>query len=124
MATEFKEIEIFKMLKTGSIEQAETEGAAPVLFSSKGNGSLPFSINYITLNDVTVRSFYPIMSMIDCIDALDIAVIISTLETNNSYWPAEIDDADLEKRALISHQEPLRFSRMQFRLCNTPGTFQ
>ena len=53
--------------------------AEPVVFAPKKNGTLRFYVEYMRLNDMTVRDAYSIPRMNECIGSLVHAKVFSTL---------------------------------------------
>ena len=56
-----------------------------VVFTTKKEGTLRFYVDYMSLNDMTVRDAYPILRMDDCINSLGDAKVFSALDANSGY---------------------------------------
>lgn len=50
--------------------------------------------------------------------------MVSTFDTDTNYWHIEIDEKDVDKTAIVAHNELLKYSRMPFGLKNASATFQ
>lgn len=71
------------MLDESVVEPATTEWASPVVVFPKKDASLRFCVEYRNLNAViTVPDRYPFPRMLDCIDSLGEAVVVTTLDAN------------------------------------------
>lgn len=82
-AHEFEKHDVDQILLTGAIEPAQTEVAAPVVFSHKKNGSLRFSFGYLNLNPVAKQEVFPIQLMKKLIDSFGGAKVLSTLNATD-----------------------------------------
>lgn len=60
--------EIERPLEMDVIELTQKEWSSPIDFEPKKDGSLKLWVYYQKLNAVTVRDYYPIQRMDECID--------------------------------------------------------
>jgi len=74
------------MLKLEVIDPSQSEWAIPVVLIQKPDGSPRICIHYRRLNESTVRDWYPLPRMDDCLDSLGHAQFFSTLDCNAGYW--------------------------------------
>lgn len=88
------------------------------------NETLCFCVEYRKLNAVTKRDSYQIPRIDEYIDFLGKGAIFSTLDANSACWQLDINKADKNETAFISHQETYRFIQMPFGLLNAPRTFK
>lgn len=91
-ALDFEIMEIDSMITVGVIELGKRRLAASVVFAPKKDGSLRCCVYYMKLTAITIRDWYPIPQIDECINSFFIALIISTLDVNCSDWKVEIDD--------------------------------
>jgi hypothetical protein len=118
------------MLKAEVIEPATSEWASPIVLVSKPDGSTRFCVDYRRLDAITVRDFYTLPRMDECIDSLGDAKIFTTLDCNSGYWQIPVRPEDQEKNTFTSHEGLywvylyVWFLRMPFGLRNAPATFQ
>lgn len=52
--------------------------------------------------------------MDDCIDSIEKIAVLSTLETNSSYWQVEGEETDSDKTTFTSHYKLYRLVQMPF----------
>lgn len=86
--------------------------------------ALKFCVDYQKLNAGTTLTSYSLPQSDKCIDTLGKATIFLTLDANSGYWEIAIDEQDLEKMALPSHQRLYRFVRMPCGLKSVLSTLQ
>ena len=114
-----------KMVQQGvAVPAPPTEFAAPVVFAPKKDGTLRFCVDYRRLNATTVGDAYPIPRMDECIDSLEDARVLSTLDANSRYGQIPIAPKDQDKTTLTTHYGTNTFTRMPFGLKNAPATYQ
>lgn len=106
------------------IETAQAEWASPIPFVPKEDDMPGLCVEYRELIAMTIRDFYPIPGMDECIHSLGDATIFSTLDANDGYWQVEIALQDWNKNGCTSHYELFRFTGIAFGLKRAPRTFQ
>ncbi len=84
----------------GRIEPSMSEWTSPVVIVHKHDGSARFCVDYRKLNASTIRDFYPIPQMDDCIDSLEEAKIFTTLDCSSVYSQIPIHEAYRTKQRL------------------------
>lgn len=62
--------------------------------------------------------------MNECNDSLGTAKVLSTLVDNSSYWHNELDQTDINKTGIVTHNGLYLYTIMLFRLRNAPATSQ
>lgn len=99
-AREFEKIEIVKMLHMNVIEPAQLHWAWQIVFVSKKDGSLNFSIEYRKLYAVTAKYACTIRRSDECLNSLGKLHQLSMLDLKSYYCQIAIDDGDKKKRRL------------------------
>jgi len=80
------EKQVKKMLELGVIEPSDATWSFPVVFVPKPGGHCRFCADYRRLNERTVKTFYLIRRMDDCLDSLGDTTVFSALHCNAGYW--------------------------------------
>ena len=70
--------EVQRQRDLGVIDPSSAEWAFPVVLVPKPDGTTRFCVDYLQLNEMTVRDVYPLPRMDDCIDFLGDAKVFST----------------------------------------------
>lgn len=96
-ASEFEKKEIDKMLRMIVIEPARLELALPIVFAVEKNGSLRFSDYYRKRNTMTAKHIYHIPRIGECIQSLQEARFLSTLNTNSGDWQTAMGEEKHDK---------------------------
>lgn len=78
------------MLSQDVTKPAQTEGASPIVFVPKKDGSLHFPVGYRKLNNLTRRDSHTIAHIDECFDSLREATVFFTLHANSRYWKAKM----------------------------------
>lgn len=91
---------------------------------SKKGREAPFSLNYRRFNLATLVDMYPLPCVVDCIDILGDASLLSTLDDNYGYWQIVITAGGRKNTCVTIHNGTYRYKRMLFGLRNAPTTFQ
>lgn len=81
-------------------------------------------VDYHCLNSLTIKDAYPLPKIEACLDVLGGATMFLTLNLQSGYWQITVDDKDRQKTAFITKWGLYEHTRMPFRLCNVPSTFQ
>lgn len=112
------------MLEQGIIETSDSPWASPILLVPKKDGGIWFCVDYRRLNAVTRRDGHPIPHTRDCLEALQGAVLYSTLDLRSGYWQLQMDPESKAKTAFCCHVGLFAFRNMPFGLTNAPAIFQ
>lgn len=105
------------------VRQIEKAGRMCRLCAYEGF-SMRLSVHYIKLSAVTVRDFYSMQRVNECMDSLAEAGIFFTMNSDSGYWQIESDEQGKSKTSFMSYNGLFRFAWVQFRLKNAPATIQ
>src|SRR5205809_664470 len=112
------------MEKRRIIRKSKSPWALPVVIMDKKDSTQHFCVDYRGLNKVTKIDRYPLPRIDELLKTFRIANWFTTLDLASGYWQVEMNEADKEKTAFITHKGLYKFNVMPFGLCNAPRTFQ
>lgn len=124
--SEQKELDkqLTELLQDNRITPCDSPFAAPVIFVKKKDGSKRLCMDYHQLNDITIKSRYPLPPIDDLFNQLKGAVIFSKLDLISGYHQVSISEEDRCKSAFITHKGQYQWNVMPFGLANAPTTLQ
>ena len=111
-------------LQTGFIRASHSPAASPVLFVEKPNGDLRVCVDYRGLNELTIKSKYPLPLIQETLDKLSKAVIYSKLDIISAFNRLRVQEGDEWKTAFRTRYGLYESLVMPFGLCNGPSSFQ
>jgi hypothetical protein len=104
MAT--SELELKKQLgelqQSGFIRPSSSPWGAPVLFVKKNDGSMRMCVDYLVLNEVTIKNKYPLPRIDDLFDQLKGAKYFSKIDLRSGYHQLKIKESDIPKTAFVT----------------------
>ena len=116
--------QVEQMLSNGIIRPSTSPWASRVILVRKKYQTLRFAVDYLSLNDVTIKDSYPFPEFRDIQDKLSGSKFFSTLDGASAYWSIPIVEEDRRKTAFITPRGQFEFCVMPFGLCNAPATYQ
>jgi len=115
---------IKQLMDSKVIRESSSPYASPIVLVQKKTGELRMCVDYRQLNAKTRKDAYPLPRIEESLDALSGAQWFSTLDLASGYNQVAVAERDKPKTAFCTPFGLFEFERMQFGLCNAPGTFQ
>jgi hypothetical protein len=115
--------QLTELQKAGYICPSSSPWGAPVLFVQKKDGSQRMCVDYISINDVTVKNKYPLPRIEDLFDQMRGARLFSKIGLRSGYHQMRIRPSDIPKTAFSTRYGLYEFTVMSFGLTNAPAYF-
>jgi hypothetical protein len=111
------------MMDKGYIQTSVSPWGASALFVKKKDGTLRLCIDYMQLNNMTIKNKYPLPRIDDLFNQLMGATIFSKIELRSRYHQVQIKDEDIHKTTFRTKYGHYEFVVVPFGLTNAPTTF-
>jgi putative transposase len=115
--------EVEKMLNAKIIRNSFSPWSSQPCMVKKKDGSLRFTVDYRSLNKITIPDPYPIPRIDDIHDTLSNSKWYSTLDMKAGYWQIEMHPDSIAKTAFSTNNGHYEFMRMPFGIKNGPADF-
>ena len=94
-----------------------------MLLVEKKDKSLRMVVDYRALNEVTIKSKYPLSMINDLFDQLQGAKVFSKIDLRSGYHQLKIQEKDIPKIAFTTRYGLYEYTVMSFGLTNAPAYF-
>jgi hypothetical protein len=111
------------MLSKGLIRPSASPWGSPVLFVDKRDGTIRLCVDYRKLNEVTIKSKYPLPKIEDLFDQLNGAKVFSKIDLRTGYHQLKVRESDIPKTAFTTRYGLFEYTVMSFGLTNAPAYF-
>ena len=115
--------QLSQLLEQGFIKPSVSLWGVLVLFQKKKDGTFCLCIDYIGLNQCTIKNKYPLCRIDELLDYLGKAKIFSKVDLSSRYYQVKIKPIDISKTAFNTRFRHYEFTAMPFGLTNVPATF-
>lgn len=110
------------LVSQGILRESASPWTSPAVIVVKKDRTVRFCCDYRRLNQVTSKHACPLPRLEESLDALRNAQLFSTLDLTAGYFQVAVSERDREKTAVITPFGLFEWTRMPFRLCNSPTT--
>jgi hypothetical protein len=114
---------IGELLEKGFIRPSSSPWEAPVIFVPKKDGTQRLCVDYLALNEITVKNKYPLPRIDDLFDQLRGASVFSKIDLRSGYHQVQVRECDIPKIAFVLRYGLYEFTMMSFGLTNAPAYF-
>jgi hypothetical protein len=119
---ELKE-QLQELLDKGYIHPSASPCGALVIFVPKKDGTQRMCVDYLSLNEVTIKNKYPLPRIDDLFDQLMGACVFSKIDLRSRYHQLKIRATNIPKTAFITRYGLYEYMVMSFGLTNAPAYF-
>jgi hypothetical protein len=114
---------IKELLEKGFIRPSSSPWGAPVIFVLKKDDTQRLCMDYHALNEVTVKSKYPLPRIDDLFNQLCGVCVFSKFDLQSGYHQLKIRECDIPKATFILRYGMYEYTVMSFGLTNAPAYF-
>ena len=119
---------IQEQLDAGIIRESCRSWSAPLVFVKKKDGSTRPCVDYRRLKNVTTEDAYPLPRVSACLDSLEGAKYICSVDMTQGFYQIRVRKKDVEKTAFCTSKNGLyelyEYVTMPMGLCGSPNSFQ
>jgi hypothetical protein len=115
--------QIAELQAKGFIRPSSSPWGAPVVFKEKKDGTKRMCVDYLSLNEVTIKNKYPLPRIDDLFDQTKGASVFSKIDLRSGYHQLRIRESDMNKTAFHTRYGLYEYTVMSFRLTNAPTYF-
>ena len=117
-----KEVEF--LVSEGLASPAEGEWASPCLLVPKPDGTFRFCVDYRLANKQIKSDAFPMPRLLDCVDQIGEAKLISKLDLLKGYWQVPLSPKAKKVYSFVTGAGLYNFDVLPFGCKNAPASFQ
>jgi hypothetical protein len=114
---------IKELLEKEFIHPSSSLWGAPMIFVLKKDRTQRLCVDYLALNEVTVKNKYLLPRIDDPFDQLRGACVFSKIDLRSGYHQLKVRECDIPKIAFVLRYGLYKFMMMSFGLTNAPAYF-
>ena len=107
----------------GIIQESISPWCSSVVLVKTKNGEMKFCIDYRAINRISKLDSFPMLLVVETLDALSGTQYFSTLDLKSGYWQIEMDPLSRGKTSFVTHNDLYEFLVMPFGLRNSGASF-
>jgi hypothetical protein len=115
--------QIAELQSKGFIHPSSSPWGAPMLFMEKKDRTQRMSVDYQSLNEVTIKNKYPLPRIEDLFDQMKGTSVFSKIDLRSGYHQLKIWESDIPKTAFRTQYGLYEYTVMSFELTNAPAYF-
>ena len=113
------------MLEAGAIHPSQSPWCNMVVLVQKKDGTLHFCVDFRCLNVHMKKDLYPLPRIQEALESMAGLAHFSSMDSKSGFWQIKMASGSQQYTAfMLGNLRFYKFTRMSFRLCNTPATFQ
>ena len=112
-----------KLLEKGFTKNSPSPWGSPVLFAKKTGGIFRLCVDYRKLNQLMVKSKYPLSKIKELFDQLRGSKFLLKIDLGSNYHQLKIREEDIPKNSSITYYGHFEFLVISFGLTNAPTNF-
>ena len=113
------------MLEAGVIHPSQSPWCNAVVLVRKKDGTLHFCVDFRCLNARMKKDSYPLPRIQETLESMVGSAHFSSMDFKSGFWQIKmVPESQQYVAFMVGNLGFYEFTRMPFRLCNAPATFQ
>lgn len=113
-----------ELLQKGFVRASNSPSSSLIILVKKKNGDLRLCMDYRSLNTITVKDRFPILTIDELLGDLRGAMVFSKVDLLFGYHQIRVFEPDILKTSFRTHHSHFEFVVIPFELTNVPTTIQ